>query len=304
VTDAIQVTGLRKQYGDHTVLDGIDLSVPAGSVFALLGQNGAGKTTVVHILSTLVSPDAGSVIVAGHDLARDPDGVRASIGLTGQFAAVDGLLTGEENLRLMADLLHLRGPAGRARVADLLERFDLTDAARKPLATYSGGMRRRLDLAMTLVGDPQIVFLDEPTTGLDPRSRQTMWDIVRELLADGVTIFLTTQYLDEADRVADRVAVLDHGRIVGEGLPSELKSRVGTELLVVHGPGGEPVHQIPTDGTAAGLRRALDDAPDAVSEPVSLRTPSLDDVFFALTGTAGAGASAHHSTKTLTKEDR
>jgi ABC-2 type transport system ATP-binding protein len=254
-------------------------------VFALLGPNGAGKTTIVHILSTLVAPDAGTVTIAGHDLARDPNGIRAAIGLTGQFAAVDGLLTGEENLRLMADLRHLGARAGRRRVAELLERFDLLDAARKPLATYSGGMKRRLDLAMTLVGRPQVIFLDEPTTGLDPRSRQTMWDIVRELLADGVTILLTTQYLDEADRVADRVAVLDQGRIVGAGSPSELKSRVGSEVLIVHGPDGAPVREIPTDGTADGLRRALDDISDVRSASVSVRVPSLDDVFFALTGT-------------------
>ena len=245
MTSAITATGLRKSYGKQTVLDGIDLDIAAGTVFALLGPNGAGKTTIVHILSTLVAPDAGTITVAGHDLARDPDGVRAAIGLTGQFAAVDGLLTGEENLRLMAKLRHLGASTGRRRVAELLERFDLVDAARKPLATYSGGMKRRLDLAMTLVGRPQIIFLDEPTSGLDPRSRQTMWTIVRELLADGVTILLTTQYLDEADRVADRVAVLDLGRIVGEGPPAELKSRVGSEVLIVHGPDGTPTPRDP-----------------------------------------------------------
>ena len=286
MTSAITATGLRKAYGEKTVLDGIDLDVAAGTVFALLGPNGAGKTTTVHILSTLITPDAGTVTVAGHDLSRDPDGVRGAIGLTGQFAAVDGLLTGEENLRLMADLRHLGREAGRRRVAELLERFDLVDAARKPLAIYSGGMKRRLDLAMTLVGNPQIIFLDEPTAGLDPRSRQTMWDIVRELLADGVTILLTTQYLEEADRVADRVAVLDHGQIVGQGSPAELKARVGSEVLLVHGPDGATSREIPTDGTAAGLRRALDDVDDAQAASVSLRAPSLEDVFFALTGTA------------------
>jgi ABC-2 type transport system ATP-binding protein len=286
MTSAITAAGLRKAYGDQTVLDGIDLDIATGTVFALLGPNGAGKTTIVHILSTLVAPDAGTVTIAGHDLARDPNGIRAAIGLTGQFAAVDGLLTGEENLRLMADLRHLGARAGRRRVAELLERFDLVDAARKPLATYSGGMKRRLDLAMTLVGRPQVIFLDEPTTGLDPRSRQTMWDIVRELLADGVTILLTTQYLDEADRVADHVAVLDLGRIVGAGSPAELKSRVGSEVLLVHGPDGTPIREIPTDGTADGLRHALNDISEVRSEPVSVRTPSLDDVFFALTGTA------------------
>jgi ABC-2 type transport system ATP-binding protein len=285
MTSAITAAGLRKSYGTQTVLDGIDLDIAAGTVFALLGPNGAGKTTIVHILSTLVAPDAGTVTVAGHDLGRDADGVRAAIGLTGQFAAVDGLLTGEENLRLMAKLRHLGASTGRRRVAELLERFDLVDAARKPLGTYSGGMKRRLDLAMTLVGRPQIIFLDEPTTGLDPRSRQTMWTIVRELLADGVTVLLTTQYLEEADRVADHVAVLDLGRIVGEGSPAELKSRVGSEVLLVHGPDGAPAREIPTDGTADGLRKALDDISDVRSAPVSVRTPSLDDVFFALTGT-------------------
>jgi ABC-2 type transport system ATP-binding protein len=294
MTSAITVRGLCKRYGAQTVLDGIDLDVPAGTVFALLGPNGAGKTTTVHILSTLVLPDAGSVTIAGRDLARDPDGVRAAIGLTGQFAAVDGLLTGAENLRLMADLRHLGKRAGGRRVAELLERFDLVDAARKPLSTYSGGMKRRLDLAMTLIGSPSVIFLDEPTAGLDPRSRQTMWDIVRDLIADGVTIFLTTQYLEEADRLAGRVAVLDHGRIVGEGAPGQLKARVGSEVLVARDKAGDPIREIPTDGTPAGLRRALDQLDDESVSSVDLRTPSLDDVFFALTGPetpAAAGGS-------------
>ena len=223
---AIAASGLRKSFGDHVVLDGIDLDVAAGTVFALLGPNGAGKTTMVQILSTLIGADGGDVRVAGHDLARDPDAVRAAIGVTGQFSAVDDLLTGEENLILMADLRHLGRAEGRRRAAELLERFDLAEAARKPAATYSGGMRRRLDLAMTLVGDPRIVFLDEPTTGLDPRSRRTMWQIIRDLVAGGVTIFLTTQYLEEADELADRIALLDHGRLVAEGTPDELKRRI------------------------------------------------------------------------------
>jgi len=288
MTSAITVRGLTKRYGAQTVLDGIDLDVPAGTVFALLGPNGAGKTTAVHILSTLVTPDAGQVTVAGRDLARDPDGVRAAIGLTGQFAAVDGLLTGAENLRLMADLRHLGRAAGRRTVTELLDRFDLADAADKPLSAYSGGMKRRLDLAMTLIGNPRVIFLDEPTSGLDPRSRQTMWDIVGDLVADGVTIFLTTQYLDEADRLADRVAVLDHGAIVGEGAPGQLKSQVGTEVLVARDAAGNPVREIPTDGTPAGLRRALDQLgdSDATVASVALRSPSLDDVFFALTAPA------------------
>src|SRR5437879_6506428 len=223
---AIRVTGLRKSFGTQVVLDGIDLEVAEGTVFALLGPNGAGKTTIVRILSTLISADGGDVRIAGHDVAREADAVRAVIGVTGQFSAVDGLFTGEENLRLMADLRHLGKAAGRRRVDELLERFDLVDAAAKPVATYSGGMRRRLDLAMTLVGDPRIIFLDEPTTGLDPRSRHTMWQIIRELVASGVTILLTTQYLDEADQLADRIAVLDRGKLVAQGTPDELKRRI------------------------------------------------------------------------------
>ncbi|MCH6468419.1 ATP-binding cassette domain-containing protein [Sinomonas terrae] len=292
MTSAITARGLTKRYREQIVLDGVDLDVAPGTVLALLGPNGAGKTTAVHILSTLVRPDAGTATIAGHDLHRDPHGVRAAIGLTGQFAAVDGLLTGEENLRLMADLRHLGAHAGSRRVAELLERFDLTDAARKPLVTYSGGMKRRLDLAMTLVGTPQIVFLDEPTTGLDPRSRQTMWEIVRELLDDGVTIFLTTQYLEEADRVADRVVVLDHGRVVGEGTPSELKARVGTEVLIVTERDGTARPEIPVDGTVGGLRDVLAAIDGDGSASVSLRAPSLDDVFFALTGSPSSSDDA------------
>ncbi|HEV2951318.1 MAG TPA: ATP-binding cassette domain-containing protein, partial [Actinomycetota bacterium] len=206
---AISVTGLRKSYGDTLVLDGIDLEVGPGTVFALLGPNGAGKTTTIHVLTTMLTPDAGEVQVGGHDLRADPAGVRSAIGVTGQFSAVDNLLTGQENLQLMADLNHLPREEGRRRIADLLGRFDLVEAAGRMVAIYSGGMKRRLDLAMTLVGDPRIVFLDEPTTGLDPRGRRTMWDIVRGLVADGITIFLTTQYLEEADELAGRIALLD-----------------------------------------------------------------------------------------------
>ncbi|MEU8613390.1 ATP-binding cassette domain-containing protein, partial [Actinoplanes sp. NPDC048791] len=223
---AIAVAGLRRSYGDHVVLDGIDLQVPAGTVFSLLGPNGAGKTTTVQILSTLIRADSGDVRVAGHDVAREPDRVRAAIGVTGQFSAVDSFLTGEENLVLMADLHHLGRSEGRRRAAELLERFGLGEAARRPSVTYSGGMRRRLDLAMGLIGDPQVIFLDEPTTGLDPRSRRDMWQIVRELAGRGVTVFLTTQYLEEADRLADRIALLDRGRLVAEGTPDELKRLV------------------------------------------------------------------------------
>ncbi len=223
---AIRASGLRKSYGKQVVLDGIDLEVVEGTVFALLGPNGAGKTTMVRILSTLISADGGEVQVAGHDIAREADAVRAVIGVTGQFSAVDSLFTGEENLRLMADLRHLGKQAGRQRVQELLERFDLVEAAGKPVSTYSGGMRRRLDLAMTLIGDPRIIFLDEPTAGLDPRSRRGMWQTIKELVADGVTIFLTTQYLEEADRLADRIGVLDRGVFVAEGTPEELKRLV------------------------------------------------------------------------------
>jgi ABC-2 type transport system ATP-binding protein len=227
MTSGIQATALRKSFGDNLVLDGVDLDVPAGSVYALLGPNGAGKTTMVNLLTTLISADDGAIRVAGHDPATDPDAVRRAIGVTGQFAAVDNLLTGEENLVLMADLHRLGRAEGRRRAAELLEQFDLVEAARRPAATYSGGMRRRLDLAMTLIGEPEVIFLDEPTTGLDPRSRRAMWEIIRRLVAGGVTIFLTTQYLDEADELADRIGVLDHGHLIAEGTAAELKSSIG-----------------------------------------------------------------------------
>jgi len=303
-TPAIAATGLRKAFGDHVVLDGIDLTVPEGTVFALLGPNGAGKTTIVHILSTLIGADAGAVRIAGHDLASDPDGVRSAIGVTGQFSAVDNLLTGTENLVLMSDLRHLGKRAGHRLAAELLERFDLVDAAGKPVSTYSGGMKRRLDLAMTLVGDPRIIFLDEPTTGLDPRSRRTMWQIVRDLVADGVTILLTTQYLDEADELADRIAVLDGGRIVADDTPEELKRLVpgGHVLLRFADPRGleSASHalngqghtasgltlKVPSDGSLRGLKRLLDrlDDESIEVEELTVHTPDLDDVFFALTG--------------------
>ena len=301
---AIRAIGLRKAYGKQVVLDGIDLEIAEGTVFALLGPNGAGKTTTIHILSTLIAADGGEAQVAGHDVANEPDAVRAVIGLTGQFSAVDGLFTGEENLQLMADLRHLDKSEGRRRVAELLERFDLVDAARKPVATYSGGMRRRLDLAMTLVGNPRIIFLDEPTAGLDPRSRRVMWEIIRELVAGGVTIFLTTQYLDEADRLAHRIAVLDRGKLVAEGTPNELKRLVpGGHIRLSFGDAAELERaasvledgladeesltlQVPTDGGTRSLRTLLDrlDAASIDVGGLAVQTPDLDDVFLSLTG--------------------
>ncbi|MFI0269916.1 ATP-binding cassette domain-containing protein [Streptomyces luteogriseus] len=303
---AIAANGLRKSYGDKTVLDGVDLAVPEGTIFSLLGPNGAGKTTAVKILSTLISPDptSGEIRVGGHDLAADPQAIRAAIGVTGQFSAVDGLITGEENMLLMADLHHLPKREGRRVAAELLERFDLTDAARKPASTYSGGMKRRLDIAMTLVGDPRIIFLDEPTTGLDPRARHNMWQIIRDLVTGGVTVFLTTQYLEEADELADRIAVLHNGTLAAEGTAEELKRIV---------PGGhvrlrftDPVAyrnaaaalgdgtrdddalalQLPSDGSQRALRAILDrlDTAGIEADELTVHTPDLDDVFFALTG--------------------
>jgi ABC-2 type transport system ATP-binding protein len=301
---AITATGLRRSFGDHVVLDGIDLHVPRGTVFALLGANGAGKTTTVKILSTLIRADGGSARVAGHDLVTEPDAVRAAIGVTGQFSAVDNLLTGRENLILMADLHRLGRGAGRRRVAELLDQFDLADAADKPASTYSGGMRRRLDLAMTLVGTPQVIFLDEPTTGLDPRSRRTMWEIIRELVRGGVTIFLTTQYLEEADELADRIALLDHGRLVAEGTAEQLKRLVPGGHVSLRFTDPEELDlatrvfpdgtrddealtlQIPSDGGVQTLRALLDRVTDASLEvdSLSMHTPDLDDVFLSLTG--------------------
>ena len=301
---AIRATGLRKSYGDQVVLDGIDLDIPEGTVFALLGPNGAGKTTTVHILSTLIRADGGEVQVAGHDVANEPDAVRAVIGLTGQVSAVDRLFTGEENLRLMADLRHLGKTDGRRRVAELLEQFDLLDAATKPVGVYSGGMKRRLDLAMTLVGDPRIIFLDEPTAGLDPRSRRVMWDIIHDLVGRGVTIFLTTQYLEEADRLAHQIAVLDRGKLVAQGTPNELKRLVpgghiqlsfgdATELaraarIFTDGSADEEALtlNIPSDGGTRSLRELLDrlDAGSIDVGGLLVQTPDLDDVFLSLTG--------------------
>ncbi|MEV4680005.1 ATP-binding cassette domain-containing protein [Streptomyces kurssanovii] len=302
---AITATGLRKSYGDKLVLDGIDLNIPEGTVFALLGPNGAGKTTTVEILSTLIDADAGEAWVAGRHLTRAADAVRSVIGVTGQFSAVDNLLTAEENLLLMADLHHLDRSEGRRRAKDLLRRFDLSEVAGRTTVTFSGGMRRKLDLAMTLIGDPRIIFLDEPTTGLDPRSRRTMWEIIRDLVADdGVTIFLTTQYLEEADQLADRIAVLDHGRLIAEGTADELKQRIpgghirvrfadARNLDTAAGIFGIATRdedsltlQIPSDGSIPNLRAVLDtlEATDVRAESLTVHTPDLDDVFLTLTG--------------------
>ena len=312
---AISARAVSKSFGEHVVLDGVDLTVDEGTIFSLLGPNGAGKTTMVRILSTLIRADAGEVRVGGHDVASDPDAVRALIGVTGQFSAVDNYLTGAENLQLMADLRHFGRDAGRRRVAELLERFELSDAAAKPLSTYSGGMRRRLDLAMTLVGDPRVIFLDEPTTGLDPRSRRTMWQIIRELATAGVTVFLTTQYLEEADRLADQIAVVDRGRIVAEGTPTELKRRIPGGHIELH---FSDVHdlqsaaslfnnassdldqlvlQVPDNGGVAALRQVLDDLDNAriEVEQLSIHTPDLDDVFFAVTGRTSSEANAQEA---------
>jgi ABC-2 type transport system ATP-binding protein len=303
VRPAIRAVGLRKSYGTQVVLDGIDLQVAEGTVFALLGPNGAGKTTTVQILSTLITADGGEVRIAGHDVASEPGAVRAVIGVTGQFSAVDRLFTGEENLQLMADLRHLGQREGRRRVDELLQRFDLVDAARKPVATYSGGMRRRLDLAMTLVGDPRIIFLDEPTAGLDPRSRRGMWQTIQSLVAGGVTIFLTTQYLEEADRLAHRIGVLDRGVLVAEGTPDELKRLVpGAHIQLSFTDAVELERaarafdgssrddesmtlQLPSDGGIGSLRALLDklEAESIVVGAFSLQTPDLDDVFLSLT---------------------
>jgi ABC-2 type transport system ATP-binding protein len=305
-TSAIAASGLRKAFGDKIVLDGIDLDVPAGTVFSLLGPNGAGKTTTVNVLTTLMKADGGTVRVAGHDVATETRAVRAAIGVTGQFAAVDELLTGQENLQLMADLKRLGSVEARRAATGLLERFDLAESAQKLVSTYSGGMRRKLDLAMTLVGKPKIIFLDEPTTGLDPRSRRTMWDIIRRLVADGVTIFLTTQYLEEADRLADRIAVLDRGRLVAQGTPGDLKRQVpgshvrllftdvreldaAARVLTGSTRDDEDLTlRVPSDGGMKSLRVLLGQLDEYSINPeeFSVHTPDLDDVFLALTAHA------------------
>ncbi|HEV2013313.1 MAG TPA: ATP-binding cassette domain-containing protein [Candidatus Dormibacteraeota bacterium] len=301
--NAVSVSGLRKAYGEKVVLDGVDLSIGEGEVFGLLGPNGAGKTTIVRILSTLIPADAGTANVMGHDLRSEAGAVRSVIGVTGQFSAVDNLLTGEENLFLMGRLRHLPATERRARTAQLLERFDLVDAAKQTSATYSGGMKRRLDIAMTLMGRPRLIFLDEPTTGLDPRGRHTMWQLIRDLGAEGVTILLTTQYLEEADQLADRIAVLDRGRIVAGGTPDQLKRRIpGAHIRLRFVDAAsldaaaralregsrddkDLVLQVPNEGGIRSLRDVLARLGDDVAvEDLSIHTPDLDDVFFALTG--------------------
>jgi len=307
VTDlAIEVHGLTKAYRNVTVLAGVDLAVHRGSIQALLGPNGAGKTTLVHILTTLIKADTGTARVAGFDIAREGRQVRRHISLTGQYAAVDRAQTGAENLWMMGRLAGLSRRAARARAAQMLERFDLTDAGGRKVATYSGGMRRRLDLAVSLTGRPSVVFLDEPTTGLDPAGRQAMWQIVLSLAKSGVTVLLTTQYLDEADQLADRIAVLDRGRVIAEGPAADLKRKVSEQRLdltatdvrayeglecllgsrVEHRDPLRGVLGVPTDGSAAHIRALLDECdPDrtAVSS-FTVHTATLDDVFHALTG--------------------
>jgi len=307
------------------VLDGIDLDVREGTVFSLLGPNGAGKTTTVNVLTTLTAADGGTARVAGHDVAAGAKAVRAAIGVTGQFAAVDELLTGQENLQLIADLKHLGGRESKRVIGGLLERFDLTESAGKLVSAYSGGMRRKLDLAMTLVGRPRIIFLDEPTTGLDPRSRRTMWEIVRGLVADGVTVFLTTQYLEEADQLADRIAVLDKGRLVAQGTPGELKRQVpGSHVRLRFASAGELDAaarllagatrddenlslRVPGDGGVRSLQALLNQLTEHAidAEELSVHTPDLDDVFLALTGHPNTGhPNTGHSNDTAKENAR
>ena len=300
---AVAAYSVKKSYQDKTVLAGVDLTIAEGEVLALLGPNGAGKTTTVQILSTLIPADGGTATVLGHDLRREAAAIRAGIGVTGQFSAVDDLLTGRENLLLMGRLLHLPAAERRARATALLDQFGLTEAAGQLPARYSGGMRRRLDIAMTLMGRPRLIFLDEPTTGLDPRSRHLMWQLIRGLVAGGVTVLLTTQYLEEADQLADRIAVLDHGRIVAEGTPEELKRRIpGAHIRLRFAdiasldvaaralPEGtrddeELVLRVPNERGIRSLRDVLARLDDSVAvEDLSIHTPDLDDVFFALTG--------------------
>jgi daunorubicin resistance ABC transporter ATP-binding subunit len=313
MTTAIEVTGLAKAFGRTRALDGVDLSVSEGSITGLLGPNGAGKTTLVRILATLLRPDAGTASVGGHDVTAEPEAVRAQIGLTGQFAAIDEDLTGRENLELVGRLSQLPGRQARLRASELLERFGLADTADRPARTYSGGMARRLDLAASLVARPRVLFLDEPTTGLDPSSRRALWGVIRELAREETTVLLTSQYLEEADALANRIAVIDRGRLIASGSPAELKEQVGGQVLelrpaspealgraaealkgVTDGPpevhddeaGGAVVLAVGENTSLVALAiRRLDDAGVAIAD-LRLHKPTLDDVFFALTGAA------------------
>lgn len=290
---AIEVTGLKKSFGPHVVLDGIDLEVPAGSVFALLGPNGAGKTTLINILSTLVAPDEGTVMVGGYDVAKQKNEVKQAISLTGQFAAVDEILTGMENLRMMARLSGLSASESRAKADELLKRFDLVEAANKRVKTYSGGMRRRLDLAISLVASRSILFLDEPTTGLDTRSRRELWGMISTLAEQGNTIFLTTQYLEEADQLADTIALIANGRVIAQGTAEELKSRVRGEVLELRDESNEIIRKIPTDGSIQDIIRILHDVNAFVPKhtQITISKPSLDEVFISLTDEPMEGVS-------------
>ena len=307
MTYTVIADGICKTFGDQIVLDHVDLAVETGSVMALLGPNGAGKTTMVRILATLVRPDSGTATIAGHDLRSDPIGVKRSISLTGQHAAVDEVLTGQENLEMMAQLLHLPRPAVRARTAELLAEFDLVDARNRRVGTYSGGMKRRLDLAISMIEKPPLVFLDEPTTGLDPRSREQLWSTVRRIVDDGVTVLLTTQYLEEADQLADMIVMLDGGKVVARGNPDELKASLGAEVVRLQFADDfsfagalsclEATHtdqrlrtiEVATEGSAAEVLEMLTRLGDAGAPPVKVSThrPSLDDVFLYLTGASG-----------------
>ncbi|MFF0308236.1 ATP-binding cassette domain-containing protein [Streptosporangium sp. NPDC004379] len=303
---AIQAEGLVKRYGETRALDGVDLAVPQGRLLGVLGPNGAGKTTAVRILATLLRPDGGSASVGGFDVVDRAHEVRSMIGLTGQYAAVDEMLTGVENLVMIGRLLGLRKAEARRRAGELLERFALADAGGRAAKTYSGGMRRRLDLAASLVGRPQVLFLDEPTTGLDPRSRTELWDVVRGLMADGVTVLLTTQYLEEADQLADDIVVFDHGRVIASGTPDELKATTGAQVLEVRPlradhlslvsqvvgdvtgespapAGGRVVVSVHDPAAVPAVVRRLDDL-GVVAAELTLRRSSLDEVFLALTG--------------------
>lgn len=312
MTYAVHAQGLVKRFGDVTALDGLDLVVETGQVVGLLGPNGAGKTTTVRILSTLLAPTEGSASVAGFDVVRQPDDVRRAIGLTGQYAAVDEYLTGRENLRMFGDLYHLKPKYVKQRAQELLDSFELSDAADRPAKTYSGGMRRRLDLAASLIAQPRILFLDEPTTGLDPRSRLGMWDVITGLVAGGTTVLLTTQYLEEADQLADDIVVIDHGRVIAHGSAEQLKDQIGGDRLELTlrdeaeamraaeavrsiGQGQAVVDEARVSMPVSGGSRVLVDAvrildgADVHVVDIALRRPTLDDVFLSLTGHATSG---------------